>query len=524
MAWRDGGFYYSRYPAPSDLATALSGRNEGHQVWYHRVGTPQSADTLVYEDPEHPLRLHFIETTDDERFVVLAICDRGTGHGGHALWLLDAGGGQEYFTPVVTSFDDEFRLVDNEEDRLLFVTNRRAPNWRLILIDPASPDERNWSEVIPEREQPLEHVGAVGGKLFAIYRNDAVHRLYVLNRLGRLENEIRLPGPGLVNVFPGQRQSTDAFWGFTNFITPPTIYRYNIANRASSIFQRPEVQFDVNHYETKQVFYASKDGTRVPLFIVHRKGLELDGQSPALLSGYGGGGVPVGPSFDPLLLALLERGMVYAVACLRGGGEYGEIWHHAGWRDKKQNAFDDCIAAAEWLQTNGYTNRDRTALIGASNGGLLVGAVMVQRPDLFRVALPCAGPMDMLRFQKFTLAWGATAEYGSSDDPEMFPALLAYSPLHNIENGVIYPATLVTTYQDDDIVVPAHSFKFAATLQERGSNVNPYLIRIETKSGHGAASLPKAMDERSDVYAFLLAHTPGATEPAPANSLGPRPG
>ncbi len=512
IAWLGDGFYYSRYPAPPDTAKALSARNENHQVWYHRIGTPQSADALIFEDRKHPLRIHFVQTTEDERFAVLEMLDLGAGHSGNALWLLDVEAGKRDFTPVVASFDDDVRFVDSQDDNLLVLTNRKAPNWRLVLIDLTNPNDRNWKEVITEREQRLEAVMTSGGKLFAIYISDGAHRLYVFDRAGRLENEIPLPGIGTARIFQGQRQDTDVFWSFTSFTVPTLIYRYDIAKRASSIFWKPEVRFSTDHYETKQVFYPSKDRTRIPMFIVHQQGLKLDGQHPSVLDGYGGNGMSVGPSFDPFLIALLERGVIYAAPCLRGGGEYGEVWHHAGWRDKKQKVFDDCIAAAEWLQATGYTSSDRSALIGASNGGLLVGAVITQRPDLFKVGLPGGGVMDMLRFQKFTLGWAWTAEYGSSDDPVMFPILLAYSPLHNIKEGVSYPATLVTTSEHDDRVVPAHSFKFVATLQDRGAGPNPYLIRIETQSGHGSVSLPKALDERADLYAFMLAHMPGAAE------------
>jgi prolyl oligopeptidase len=325
--------------------------------------------------------------------------------------------------------------------------------------------------------------------------------------MGRLEQEIRLPSFGLVQIFDGQRTDTDFFWCLNTFTAPPTIYRHDIARRTSTVFLKPEVPFNPDDFETRRVFFASGDGTRIPMFVVHRKGIELDGRHPSLLYGYGGNGLSVGPWFDPLLIGLLEYGVVYAVACLRGGGEYGETWHQNGRREKKQNVFDDCIAAAEWLQGHGYASPHRSALIGASNGGLLVAAVMTQRPDLFKVALPVVGIMDMLRFQQFTMGATWAGEYGSSDDPAMFPILLAYSPLHNIKPGISYPATLVITSEHDDRVVPAHSFKFVATLQSVGAGPNPYLIRIETKSGHGPVSLPKALDERTDVYAFLLAHT-----------------
>lgn len=511
IGWWGDGLYYSRFLMPPDPIQVISASNEHHQVWYHRLRTPQSADLLVYEDREHPRRIHFVHTTEDERVAVLSVCD-WEATSGNALWLLDRGTDKWNVTPLVTSFDAEFRLVTSRDQSLLVLTNANAPNWRLVLIDPADPSERHWTEIIPERDQRLESVLAVGGKLFAIFRVDAAHRLYVLDRSGRFELDVPLPGIGLTRVFPGQHQDTDVLWSFASFTVPTTIYRYDIASRTSSIFHEPEVTFRSEHYETRQVFYASKDRTQIPMFIVHRKGLGLDGQHPSLLYAYGADGTPVGPSFDPFLIALLERGVVYAVACVRGGGEYGEAWHRAGQRDKKQNTFDDCIAAANWLQVNGYTRSDRSALIGISNGGLLVGAVMTQRPDLFRVALPCVGILDMLRFQRFTVGWTWAAEYGSSDDPAMFPILRAYSPVHNIKEGVSYPATLVTTSEHDDRVVPSHSFKFVATLQMRAAGPHPYLIRIETKSGHGSVSLPQALKERADLYAFLLAHVAEAEE------------
>ncbi|MGI9041526.1 MAG: prolyl oligopeptidase family serine peptidase [Gemmatimonadales bacterium] len=515
IAWRGDGFYYSRYPEPCELSHILSRLNEYHQVWYHRVGTPQSADTLVYEDNDHPLRLHLVVTTQDERFAVLSIFDGAAGRAGNAIWVLDTEQSEPTFSPLVTSFDEVFRVIDNEQGRLLVHTNRGAPNWRVVLVDPASPDEQTWTEIIPQREVPLERVSAAGTRLFGIYRENAIDRVYVFDRTGKQEGEVELPGIGSVGGFVGQRQDQDVFWTFSSFTSPTTVYLYDIARRTSSVFEQSRAKFDPERYETRQVFYPSKDGIRIPMLVVHRRGLVFDGRSPAVLSGYGGFGMSVGSSYDPFLVALLERGVVFALANLRGGGEYGEIWHHAGWRDKKQTTFDDCIAAAEWLQANGYTSRDRCALMGASGAGLLVGAVMTQRPDLFAVTLPGAATMDMLRFHHFTVASHWVAEHGSSDDPAMFPILLAYSPLHNVTEGVRYPATLVTTYEQDDRVVPAHSFKFVATLQNKGTGPGPYLIRIDSKSGHGAVSLPKALDERADLYAFLLAHLPGAEVSAP---------
>jgi prolyl oligopeptidase len=511
LAWRGNGFYYSRYPAPLDTNNVLSAKNENHQVWYHRVGTPQSADSLVYADSAHPQRFHTVSTTEDERFAILSIEDRGAGKDGNAIYALDARKPGGRFVPVVTEFDNHFDVVDNEDAKLLVMTDRKAPNWRLVLIDPAHPAEANWKDIIPERPERLDAVQAAGGKLFAVYLKDAANRVYVFDRTGKRENEIQLPDIGLAYGFNGRAEDKDVFWTFTGFTVPSTIYRYRISSRTSTIFRKPDVKFDPAKYETKQVFFPSKDGTKIPMFIVHRRGLALDGKNPTLIYGYGGFNISLGPAFDPLLIPLLERGVVYALVNLRGGSEYGEAWHEAGWRDKKQNVFDDFIAAAEWLQANGYTSKERCALQGGSNGGLLVGAVMTQRPDLCKVALPEVGVMDMLRFQRFTIGWNWAAEYGSSDDPKMFPVLFRYSPLHNIEEGVTYPATLVTTADHDDRVVPAHSFKFIATLQAKGKGPNPYLIRIETRSGHGAVSTTKRLDETADVDAFMLTQLAAAS-------------
>jgi len=508
IAWQGNGFYYSRFPPPSDRDRLFSARNECHQVWYHRVGTSQAVDRLVYEDPAHPSRLHMLATTEDEQFAVLSVFDREAGHPGNAVYLVDAGA-PGVSRPIVTGFEDEFRLVGSEAGRLIFHTNHQAPNWRVVLIDPSPTESVNWIELIPEQSDSLEMVTAAGNKLFLSYRRHGSRRIYVADRGGNLERELSMPGEGLGGVFPADRQTTSVLWLFSSFTVPLTIYRYDLATGVSSVFKQSEVNFRPEDFETKQVFYSSQDGTQVPMFVVHRRYLELDAQSPALLAVYGGFGTAVGPLFDPLLIALLERGMVYAVPCLRGGGEYGEAWHRAGSREKKQNTFDDCAAAAEWLQANGYTSADRCALIGASNGGLTAAAVLAQRPELFKVVLPAFGVMDMLRFQRFTIGSNWTSEYGSSDDPAMFPILLAYSPLHNIRPGVRYPATLVSTADHDDRIVPAHSYKFVATLQALGEASNPYLLRVETGCGHGAVSLRMALDERADLYTFMLAQMPG---------------
>lgn len=511
IAWRGAGFYYSRYPAPSDRTAVLTARNECHQVWYHRIGTPQSADRLVYEDPAHPLRLFNVHTTDDGLFAVLCIRECTSRQGGNAVWMLETGTCETPPAPLVTSFEDEFRPVGSRDGRLLFLTNHGAPNWRLVAIEPSKPSEEYWQDILPEKDDVLDAVTVIDDKLLGVYRHHAVHRLLVYDQAGILDHEVPLPGLGIVQVFPGSGHSRDALWSFMSVVCPPTIYRYDFAARESEVFRRADVPFETHEYVLSRLSCPSRDGVSIPVFVAHRRGIRLDGSNRLLLYAYGGNGASVGLWFDPLLIALLEKDVVYAVAGVRGGGEYGEAWHRAGAREKKQNAFDDCIAVAEWLQVNGYTRRDRCAFNGASNGGLLVGAIMVQRPELFRVALPDVAVLDMLRFHRFTIGPAWTSEYGSSEDPVMFPTLLAYSPLHNIKDGIPYPATLATTSEHDDRVVPAHSFKFIAALQCKGAGGNPYLIRIESQSGHGPTALEKALDERADVYTFLLANlAPGA--------------
>jgi prolyl oligopeptidase len=505
VAWQGNGFYYSRYPAPAPGREKAS-INENHQVYYHRLGTPQSQDELVYQDPARPQRFHLVDTTEDERFAILIISDRGAGKSGNSLFARDLSKGQRDFTPVVPDIgDDSFNVIDNVDDKLLIETNRGAPNGRVILVDPARPAEANWKVVLPERAEPLQGAGTAGGRLFATYLKDVTTRAYVFSLDGTPEHEIALPGAGVAGGFGGPRDAAFVFYTYNSLNVPPTIYRYDIATRGSSVFRESKVPgYDPATFETKQVFYNSKDGTRVPMFLVHRRGLKLDGNNPTLLYAYGGFNVVQSPTFNAARLALLEQGFVYASANLRGGGEYGEAWHQAGMKLKKQNVFDDFIAAAEWLIANKYTRPDRLAIQGGSNGGLLVGAVMNQRPELFGVAIPQVGVMDMLRFQKFTIGWNWIADYGSSDKPDEFKALYAYSPLHNIRKGGRYPATLITTADHDDRVVPAHSFKYAATIQELANRDKPLLIRIDTKSGHGASSLDKQLETTADIYSFIL--------------------
>jgi len=505
VAWAGRGFYYSRYPEPA-AGHEKASINENHQVFFHALGTKQSEDKLVYEDAKNPQRFHVVYTTEDERFAILDLSERGKGTDGNALYVRDLTKPDSRFAPLVPKItNDTFNVVDDVGDKLLVATNHGAPNWRIVLVDPAHPEEANWHTVIPERPEPLESYQTAGGKLFVTYLKDVTTRAYVHSLDGKLENEVALPGPGSASGFDGPHDAPFVFYTFNSLNVPPTIYRYDIASRTSSVFRAPKVPgYDASAFETKQVFYKSKDGTSIPMFLVYRKGLKLDGANPTLLYGYGGFNIVVSPTFSAARIALLEQGFVYASANLRGGGEYGESWHRDGIKLKKQNVFDDFIAAAEWLIANKYTSSAKLAIDGRSNGGLLVGAVMNQRPDLYRVAIPEVGVMDMLRFHKFTIGWNWIPDYGSSDDPAEFKALYAYSPLHNIKQGAKYPATLITTADHDDRVVPAHSFKYAATLQSLASRENPVLIRIETKSGHGASSLTKALESVADVYAFTM--------------------
>ncbi|MEK7249294.1 MAG: prolyl oligopeptidase family serine peptidase, partial [Bacteroidota bacterium] len=503
-SWQGKGFFYSKYDPPADTLKFLSAKNENHKVYYHRLGTDQSQAELIFEDKANPLRFHNVSLTDDERFMILYISDRGKGKDGNSLFVRNVKKGEKEFKPLINQFDDVFGVVDNVGDKLLVSTNYKAPNERVLLIDPAKPGEKDWKEILPEKTEPLEAVSTAGGKLFVTYLKDVSHRVYVYSLSGKLENEIQLPTLGTTGGVGGNNDDKVIFYTFTSFTFPTTIYKYDIKTKTSELFRSSEVAFTPQDFETKQVFYNSKDGTRVPMFIVHKKGIELNEKNPTLLYGYGGFNVSTRPTFNSLLIALLEQGVVYCVANLRGGGEYGEKWHEAGTKLQKQNVFDDFIAAGEWLIAHKYTSSEKIAMQGGSNGGLLVGAVICQRPELFKVALPAVGVMDMLRFHKFTIGWNWKPDYGSSEDSAQFNAIYKYSPLHNLKEGVRYPATLATTADHDDRVVPAHSFKFMATLQEKQRGANPVLIRIDTKSGHGASNTAKQLATTADVYAFLL--------------------
>ena len=510
IAWHGDGFFYSRYPAPALDSSEFSASNDDHQVFYHRLGTDQAADTLVFHDAEHTQRFHTLSTTEDEQFALLYVSDRGQGKDGNALWCRDLAGNDRSFHPVWTEFDDQFTVINNAGGKLLVLTNRHAPNKRIVLVDPAHPDESNWVTVVPERPEPLEGASTGGGKLLLTYLKDVSSRAYVCSLSGAFEREVQLPGIGTAVGFGGEHDATSLFYTFTSFTTPAVVYQYNLLSGVSTLFRAPQLPFDPSQFESKQVFVPSKDGTRIPAFIVAKKGLQLNENNPTLVYGYGGFNVSLLPAFSAARVAFLEQGGVYVQANLRGGGEYGEAWHQAGMKANKQNVFDDFVAVINWLVINKYTNPDKLAIQGGSNGGLLVGAIMTQQPELVKVALPSVGVMDMLRFHKFTIGWNWIADYGSSDNASDFSVLYAYSPLHNLRDGVSYPATLITTGDHDDRVVPAHSFKFAARLQVANAGPNPTLIRIEVQSGHGSSSLSKAIDETADVYAFTF-HNLGVT-------------
>ena len=506
VSWQGDGFYYSRYPEPEKGAELIS-KNEFQTVYFHKVGTPQSEDVLIYEDKANPQRFQNVGTTEDERFAILSISERGKGKKGNALFYKDLSQNETKFSPLIPEIaNDSYGVIDNVGDKFLIRTDRNAPNGRVVLVDPKNPDEKNWKDVLPERAEPLQGSGTAGGKLFASWRKDVATRAYVFSLDGKLENEVQLPGIGTAGGFGGLNDDKYVFYSFTSLNFPTTIYKYDIATQKSTIFRTIEIRgFKPENYETKQVFYNSKDGTRVPMFLVYKKGLKLDGNNPTLLYGYGGFNSVTAPSFSSTRLALLEQGVVYASANMRGGGEYGEKWHEAGTKLKKQNVFDDFIAAAEWLIANKYTSPNRLAIHGVSNGGLLVGAVANQRPELFRAVIQQAGVMDMLRFQKFTIGWNWVADYGSAEANEAeFKALYAYSPIHNVKMGAKYPSTLITTADHDDRVVPAHSYKYAAAMQAAQGGPNPVLIRIDTNSAHGASSTTKSIEQARDIYAFLF--------------------
>lgn len=501
ISWRENGFYYGRYDKPAD-GGALSSKNEYKKVYYHNIGDPQEKDVLVYENRNYPLRGYEVAATDDGRFLVLYETESTSGN---ALYVKDLNKANSDFVKIADGFRFDYSFISNQDEKFYLLTNDAAPKYKLVEVDLNAPASANWKTIIPEKEEVLKSAEVAGGMIISHYMKDAASKAFVHKMDGSLLHEIELPGPGTIAGFEGNKEENEAFFSYTSFIYPSTVFSYDIAANRAEVLYQSEIDFDPSLYESKQIFYTSKDGTRVPMFIVHKAGLKLDGNNPVYLYGYGGFNVSLTPTFSVSRLLFIEQGGVFAVPNLRGGGEYGEAWHRAGTKLQKQNVFDDFIAAAEYLIAEKYTKPEKIAIAGGSNGGLLVGACMTQRPDLFAVALPAVGVMDMLRFHKFTIGWAWTEDYGSSEDSTEFKYLLGYSPLHNLKAGTCYPATLVTTADHDDRVVPAHSFKFAATLQEHQDCSKPALIRIETNAGHGAGKpISKMIDEATDIWAFTM--------------------
>jgi prolyl oligopeptidase len=471
ISWKDDGFYYSRYDEPIE-GDELKAVNEYHKVYYHKIGTPQIEDKLIHKNDDLPLRNYYAGTSEDETILILSIWESSSGN---ALYAKKLDGNQDDFTLIAEGFDNEYNMIDNFGDQLLIMTNQDAPKKQLVLVDIANPAKENWKVIIPEKEEVLQSVSLVGGKIVAEYMKDATSVAYLYDYDGNFLENFSLPGIGSMSGIRGKKEDTEAFYSFTSFTFPSTIYKYDAVNNTSEVYRSSEIDFEVDAYETNQVFYESKDGTKVPMFLVYKKGLKLDGNNPVYLYGYGGFNVSLTPRFRITSLVLLEK-------------------------------YDDFIAAAEFLIEEKYTSPEKIAIAGGSNGGLLVGACMIQRPDLFKVALPTVGVMDMLRYHKFTIGWAWASDYGTSEDSdEMFKYLYAYSPVHALKEGVAYPATLITTADHDDRVVPAHSFKFAATLQERHQGDNPVLIRIDVKAGHGGGKpTAKVIEEYADEWSFMM--------------------
>lgn len=503
-SWDENGFYYSRYPAP-EPGMELLANNQYHSIWYHRLGTDQSEDILIHEDRDRPFMYHFTYLTDDEEYVIM---HAAPGTDGWATYYKKNNLEDREFNLLFDGYANKSYVIAHDDGRFLVLTDIDAANYRLISIDPNNNDPADWVEIIPERENLLRSVSTGGGKLFASYLVNAQSQIKMINYDGSDVIAIDLPGTGSAGGFSGGKDQQILFYGFTSFLYPSTIFSFDIETGVSEEYFESGLDFDPEQFVEKQIFYESKDGTRVPMFIVHKKGIELDGSNPTLLYAYGGFNISLTPSFSASNLLLLENGGIYALANIRGGGEYGKEWHRAGMLENKQNVFDDFIAAAEYLIDEGYTSSEKLGIIGGSNGGLLVAACKVQRPDLFSVVFPRVGVLDMLRYHVFTVGKGWIPEYGSSDDPDQFEFLYAYSPLHNLEKGVEYPATLIMTADHDDRVVPSHSFKYAAELQRVQSGDAPALIRIDTDAGHGAGKpISKIIEEQTDIWSFFFFNT-----------------
>ena len=496
------GFYYSRYDAPQ--GDALAEVNYYQKLYYHRVGTPQNQDRLVYDRPDQKEWGFSAGVTEDGNYLIISVW-KGT-DSKNLVFYQDLTQINSPVVELISDFKSSYGFIGNEGSLFWFQTDLNAPRGRVVAIDinqPIHPPE-DWSEITPQTSETLESIGILNNQFVANYLQDAHTVIKIFTLEGSFVREVDLPSIGSAGGFGGKQQDTETFYTFTSFTTPNTIYHYDMVTGISTLYRRPEVDFQPDAYEISQVFYPSKDGTQIPMFITHKKGLVLNGNNPTLLYAYGGFNVSLSPYFSVSNLVWMEMGGVYAIANLRGGGEYGEEWHEAGMKLQKQNVFDDFITAAEWLISHQYTSSQKLAISGASNGGLLVGACITQRPDLFAAALPAVGVMDMLRFHKFTIGWAWCSEYGSPDNPEEFAAIYAYSPLHNLKAGTTYPATMITTADHDDRVVPSHSFKFAAALQAVHQGENPVLIRVETKAGHGAGKpISKVIAEIADEWGFL---------------------
>ena len=502
ISWQGNGFYYSAYDAPV-AGKEFSNKNEYEKVFYHTLGENQSQDKLIYEDKEHALRECYASLTDDERFLFISITETTTGN---VLLMKDLTNPNATFSELAPGFDNDYTVIDNINGKLYVLTNWKAPKNRLMEVDPANLARENWKEIIPETENVLEHAAIIGGKIITQYMKDATNHLYGFDFTGKKLYEVKLPTLGSVTTISGDKDDNEAFYVFTSYTFPPTIYRFDADKNASEVFKKIEAPFNAGDFVTEQFFYTSKDGTKVPMSVTYKKGIKKNGKNPLMLYGYGGFNISLNPTFNVSRIPFLENGGIYVVANLRGGGEYGEAWHMAGTKMKKQNVFDDFIAAAEYLITNKYTSKQKLAIDGGSNGGLLIGACMTQRPDLCAVAIPEVGVLDMLRYHLFTIGWSWTSDYGNSEESkDMFEYLKGYSPLHNVKAGVKYPATMVMTGDHDDRVVPAHSFKFAATLQAANNTNKPTLIRIDSKAGHGAGKpIGKLIDAQTDMWSFVM--------------------
>ena len=500
-AWQGDGFYYSAYDAPVK-GKEFSNVNENHKVYYHKIGTPQTEDKLIYQNPAYPKRFYYTGTSEDER--ILFVYESGAGRGNN-LFIKDLKKANAPFIQLTTDFDYQYSPIEVIDNNVYIFTNYGAPKNRIMVADINNPKLENWKELIPEMESVLSSAEVIGGKLFLTYDKDASNHAYVYSQKGEHMHEIKLPSLGSVG-FSGTKDDKECFFVFTSFTTPGTIYKYDMDKNSYELYRAPKVEFNSDDFVTEQAFFPSKDGIMIPMFLTYKKDLERNGNNPVFLYGYGGFGISLNPGFTTSRIPFLENGGIYAQVNLRGGSEYGEEWHIAGTKMQKQNVFNDFISAAEYLINNKYTNPDKIAIVGGSNGGLLVGACMTQRPDLFKVAIPQVGVMDMLRYHKFTIGWNWASDYGTSEDSqEMFEYLKGYSPLHNLKPGTKYPATMVTTADHDDRVVPAHSFKFAATLQECNDGTNPTIIRIDSKAGHGAGKpMAKVLEEQADIYGFIM--------------------